>query len=105
MPSKRSFIDSSPKLFIALAQIDTDTAYRHLFIIAERGQWMTPYEQLVIELTNRSFSHQAAYRDGGTPYDLSDCEPAACKQDIGAFARKVGEADCVFTGEAGGQAL
>ena len=38
---------------------------------------MTPYEQLVIELTNRSFSHRAAYLSGGTPYDLSDREPGA----------------------------
>lgn len=66
---------------------------------------MTLCEELVIELTNRSFSHRAVYRNGGTSYDLSDCEPAACKQDIEAFARKVGEADCVFTGEAGRQAL
>lgn len=57
MPGSRPFIDNIPGLFIALAQIDTDTAYRHLFIIAERGHRMTPYEQLVIELTNRSFSH------------------------------------------------
>ena len=46
---------------------------------------MTPYEQLVFELTNRSFSHQATYRTGGTPYDLSDCEP-----------------DCVLVGGASG---
>lgn len=55
MSSKRSFIDSRPKLFIALKQIDMDTFYRHLFIIAERRYPVTLYEQLVIELTNRSF--------------------------------------------------
>lgn len=52
MPGKRSFIDSRPKLFIALKQIDMDTFYRHLFIIAERRYPVTLYEQLVIELTN-----------------------------------------------------
>ena len=55
MPGKRSFIDSRPKLFIALKQIDMDTFYRHLFIIAERRYPVTLYEQLVIELTNQSF--------------------------------------------------
>ncbi len=66
---------------------------------------MTLCEKLGIGLVSRSFSHRTVYRNGGTSYDLSDCEPAACKQDIEAFARKVGEADCVFTGEAGRQAL
>ncbi|RGT06149.1 hypothetical protein DWX55_01655 [Collinsella sp. AF19-7AC] len=66
---------------------------------------MTLCEKLGIGLVSRSFSHRAVYRNGGTSYDLSDCEPAACKQDIEAFVRKVGEADCVFTGEAGRQAL
>ena len=75
MPSNRSFIDSASKLFIALAQINMDTFYQHLFIIAERRYPVTPYEQLVIELTNQSFSHQAAYRSGSTPYELSDREP------------------------------
>gem|GEM_PF-3618741 len=37
---------------------------------------MTLYEQFVIELTNQSFSLQAAYRSGGTPYELSDREPS-----------------------------
>ena len=71
MPSKRSFIDSASKLFIALAQINMDTFYQHLFIIAERRYPVTLYERLVIELTNQSFSHQATYRTGGTPYELS----------------------------------
>ena len=75
MPSKRSFIDNSPKLFIALKQIDMDTFYRHLSIIAERRYPVTLYEQLVIELTNQSFSLQDAYRSGGTPYELSNREP------------------------------
>lgn len=66
---------------------------------------MTLCEKLGIGLVSRSFFHRAVYRNGGTSYDLSDCEPAACKQDIEVFARKVGEADCVFTGEAGRQAL
>lgn len=66
---------------------------------------MTLYEKLGIGLVSRSFSHRAVYRNCGTSYDLSDCESAACKQGIEAFARKVGEADCVFTGEAGRQAL
>ena len=105
MSSSCSFIDRCTRLFIAPAKINKDIVYRHLFIIAEREYQVTLYEQLVIELTNRSFSHQAVYRNGGTSYDLSDCEPAACKQDIEAFARKVEEADCVFTGEAGRQAL
>lgn len=75
MPSKRSFIDSASKLFIALAQINMDTFYQHLFIIAERRYPVTLYEQLVVELTNRSFSLQAAYRSSGTPYELSAREP------------------------------
>ncbi len=66
---------------------------------------MTLCEKLGIGLVSRSFSHRAVYRNGGTSYDLSDCEPAACNQDIEAFARKVEKADCVFTGEAGRQAL
>ena len=65
MPSNRSFIDSASKLFIALTQINTDTFYRHLFIVVEREYQVTLYERLVIELTNQSFSHQAAYRTGG----------------------------------------
>ena len=63
---------------------------------------MTPYEQLVIELTNRSFSHQTAYRNGGTPYDLSDCEPVSYGQQIETFARMIEEADCVLVGGASG---
>ena len=63
---------------------------------------MTPYEQLVIELTNRSFSHQAAYRSGGTPYDLSAREPDSYDQQIKTFARMVEEADCVLVGGASG---
>ena len=51
MPGKRSFIDSRPKLFIALAQINMDTFYQHLFIIAQRRYPVTLYEQFVIELT------------------------------------------------------
>lgn len=63
---------------------------------------MTFYEELVIELTNRSFSHQAAYRSGGTPYDLSDREPKPYDQQIEDFARMVEEADCVLVGGASG---
>ena len=63
---------------------------------------MTPYEQLVVELTNRSFSHQAAYRSGGTPYDLSGREPEPYDQQIKTFARMVKEADCVLVGGASG---
>lgn len=76
MPGNRSFINGASKLFIALAQINMDTFYQHLFIIAERRYPVTLYEQFVIELTNQSFSLQAAYRSGGTPYELSDREPS-----------------------------
>ena len=65
---------------------------------------MTLCEKLGIGLVSRSFSHRAVYRNGGTSYDLSDCEPAACKQDIEAFARKVGKLLRVY-GRAGKQAL
>lgn len=102
MPSKRSFIDSRPKLFIALAQINMDTFYQHLFIIAERRYPVTLYEQLVVELTNRSFSLQAAYRSGGTPYELSDREPEPYDRQIKDFARMIEEADCVLVGGASG---
>lgn len=102
MPSKRSFIDSASKLFIALTQINMDTFYRHLFIVIERGHWMTFYENLVIELTNRSFSLHAAYRSGGTPYELSDREPEPYDQQIKDFARMIEEADCVLVGGASG---
>lgn len=102
MPGKRSFIDSRPKLFIALKQIDMDTFYRHLFIIAERRYPVTLYEQLVIELTNRSFSLHAAYRSGSTPYELSDREPEPYDQQIEDFARMIEEADCVLVGGASG---
>ena len=63
---------------------------------------MTFYENLVIELTNRSFSHQAAYRSGGTPYDLSDRKPKPYDQQIEDFARMVEEVDCVLVGGASG---
>ena len=63
---------------------------------------MTSYEQLVVELTDRSFFHQAAYRNGGTPYELSDCQPAPYEQQIETFARMVEEADCVLVGGASG---
>lgn len=63
---------------------------------------MTPYEQLVIELTNRSFSYQAAYRNGGTPYELSDCKPVSYGQQIEMFARMIEKADCVLVGGASG---
>ena len=102
MPGKRSFIDSRPKLFIALKQIDMDTFYRHVFIIAERRYPVTLYEQLVIELTNRSFSLHAAYRSGSTPYELSDREPEPYDQQIEDFARMIEEADCVLVGGASG---
>ena len=63
---------------------------------------MTLYEQLVIELTNRSFSHQAAYRSGSTPYELSGSEPLPYGQQVETFARMVEEADCVLVGGASG---
>lgn len=87
--SSRSFIDSSSKLFIALTQINIDTFYRHLFIVTEREYQVTLYERLVIELTNQSFSHQAAYRTGGTPYELSAREPEPYDQQIKDFARMI----------------
>lgn len=102
MPSNRSFIDSASKLFIALTQINTDTFYRHLFIVVEREYQVTLYERLVIELTNQSFSHQAAYRTGGTPYELSVREPEPYDQQIETFARMIDEADCVLVGGASG---
>ena len=102
MPSNRSFIDSASKLFIARAQINMDTFYQHLFIIAERRYPVTPYEQLVVELTNRSFSHQAAYRTGGTPYELSARKPEPYDQQIKDFARMIKESDCVLVGGASG---
>lgn len=102
MPGRRLFIDSASKLFIALTQINIDTFYRHLFIVAERELCMTFYEKLVVELTNRSFSHQAAYRGGGTPYDLSDREPKPYDRQIEDFARMIEEADCVLVGGASG---
>ena len=98
----RSFIDSSSKLFIALTQINIDTFYRHLFIVVEREYQVTLYERLVIELTNQSFSHQAAYRTGGTPYELSAREPEPYDQQIETFARMIDEADCVLVGGASG---
>ena len=54
---------------------------------------MTLYEQLVIEFTNRSFSHQAAYRTGGTPYELSAREPERYDQQIETFARMIEDTD------------
>ena len=63
---------------------------------------MTLYERLVIELTDQSFSHQAAYRTGGTPYELSDREPEPYDQQIETFAHMIEEADCVLVGGASG---
>ena len=102
MPGNRSFINGASKLFIALAQINMDTFYQHLFIIAERRYPVTLYEQFVIELTNQSFSLQAAYRSGGTPYELSDREPKPYEQQIEDVARMIDEADCVLVGGASG---
>ena len=63
---------------------------------------MTPYEQLVIELTNQSFAYQAVYRNGSTPYELSRRKPAPYEQDIETFVRMIEEADCVLVGGASG---
>ena len=63
---------------------------------------MTPYEGLVVELTNRSFAYQAAYQAGGTPYKLSIREPSPYREQIATFARMVQDADCVLVGGASG---
>ena len=63
---------------------------------------MTSYEKLVVELTNQSFFYQAAYRSGGTPYDLSDREPDPYDWQIKDFAHMVEGADCVLVGGASG---
>ena len=63
---------------------------------------MTSYEALVIELTNRSFAHQATYQAGGTPYEMSKRKPAPYREQVTAFARMVGEAECVLVGGASG---
>ena len=63
---------------------------------------MTPYEQLVIELTDQSFAHRAVYRNDSTPYELSRRKPAPYEQDIKTFVRMIEEADCVLVGGASG---
>ena len=98
----RSFLDSRWHLFIAFRKINRDTVYRHLFIITESENGMTPYERLVVELTNQSFAYQAAYQAGVTPYVLSTREPLPYREQIAAFARMVRDVDCVLVGGASG---
>lgn len=63
---------------------------------------MTPYEMLVVEMTQRSFTYQAAYRQGGTPYKMTEREPLPYEEQVREFARMVDEADCVLVGGASG---
>ena len=63
---------------------------------------MTSYEELVVELTQRSFAHQSVYRLGGTPYRLTEREPAPYNEQVDRFARMVEEADCILVGGASG---
>lgn len=63
---------------------------------------MTPYEQLVVELTQASFPYQSVYRQGGTPYKLTSREPLPYGRQIEEFARLVEQADCILIGGASG---
>ncbi|ACV21169.1 Uncharacterised protein [Slackia heliotrinireducens] len=63
---------------------------------------MTPYEQLVVQLTNQSFRYQHVYRQGGTPYRLTEKEPLPYEEQIKAFAHMVEQADCILVGAASG---
>ena len=63
---------------------------------------MTPYEQLVVELTQASFPYQSVYRQGGTPYKLTSREPLPYGKQIEEFARLVEQADCILIGGASG---
>ena len=63
---------------------------------------MTPYERLVVELTEASFSYQSIYRKGGTPYKLTAKEPLPYERQIEEFARLVEESDCILVGGASG---
>ena len=61
---------------------------------------MTPYEMLVVEMTQRPFTYQAAYRQGGTPYKMTERESLPYEEQVREFARMVDEADCVLVGGA-----
>ena len=63
---------------------------------------MTPYEMIVMEMTQRSFSYQAVYRQGGTPYKMTEREHPPYEEQVKGFARMVDEADCVLVGGASG---
>ncbi len=63
---------------------------------------MTPYEQLVVQMTNQSFRYQGIYRQGGTPYKLTKKEPLPYKDQIKEFARMIDDADCILVGGASG---
>ena len=63
---------------------------------------MTPYEQLVIELTEASYRYQFVYRQGGTPYKLTERDPLPYERQIEEFARLVEESDCILVGGASG---
>ena len=63
---------------------------------------MTPYERLVVELTEASFSYQSIYRQGGTPYKLTAKEPLPYESQVEEFARLVEESDCILVGGASG---
>lgn len=63
---------------------------------------MTPYEQLVVELTQASMAYRSAYLQGGTPYKLTDKEPLPYDEQIEEFARLVEWSDCILVGGASG---
>lgn len=63
---------------------------------------MTSYERLVIELTEASYRYQLAYRQGGTPYKLTEREHLPYDAQIEEFARLVEESDCILVGGASG---
>lgn len=63
---------------------------------------MTPYEKLVVEMTNRTFMNQSAYRQGDTPYKLTNKEHLPYEELVKEFARMVEEADCILVGGASG---
>ncbi len=63
---------------------------------------MSSYEDLVIELTHRTFRYRSVYQQGKPAYRLSQKAPLPYDEEIGQFAHLISEADCILIGAASG---
>ena len=63
---------------------------------------MQPYEELVSELTYRSFMHGEAYQNGGTPYRMTTKKPLPYRDLVKRAAGMIEDADCILVGGGSG---